>query len=92
VTVRQPRYSEDEFARRGDDIYEREVRAQVELAHKGEFVAIDIDSGDWELNADALAACDRLMERRPDSQTWLIRVGYPYVHRIGGHRQPMTLR
>ncbi|MDQ3250651.1 MAG: hypothetical protein M3Q45_15775, partial [Chloroflexota bacterium] len=55
----------------------------------GKFVAIDIETGAWELDADALAACDRLIARYPDSQTWLVRVGYPYLHRIGGPRRTL---
>ena len=83
--IRGPRYSKEEFAIRGDDIYERVVRPQVEHDHNGEFVAIDIESGEWEMSAIALNACDKLIARLPDCQTWLVRVGYPYVHRIGGH-------
>lgn len=30
MAVRQPRYSKEEFARRGDEIYETQVRPQVE--------------------------------------------------------------
>ncbi len=30
MTVRQPRYSKEEFARRGKEIYESQVRPQVE--------------------------------------------------------------
>jgi hypothetical protein len=29
MTVRQPRYSKEEFAQRGDEIYETQVRPQV---------------------------------------------------------------
>lgn len=29
MRVRQPRYSKEEFARRGDEIYETQVRSQV---------------------------------------------------------------
>jgi hypothetical protein len=29
MTVHQPRYSKEEFARRGDEIYESQVRSQV---------------------------------------------------------------
>jgi hypothetical protein len=83
MTLRHPRYSNEEFAQRGDDMYNREIRPQVESKHKGKFVAIDIETGMWELDADALTACDRLIARNPDSQTWLVRVGYPYLHRIG---------
>jgi hypothetical protein len=30
MTVRQPRYSKEEFARRGDKIYESQVRSPIE--------------------------------------------------------------
>jgi hypothetical protein len=30
MTVRQPRYSKEEFAQRGDEIYESQVRSKVE--------------------------------------------------------------
>ena len=45
MTVRQPCYSDEEFARRGTDIYERQVRAQVEEGNMGKIVAIDIETG-----------------------------------------------
>ena len=90
MTVRQPRYSKEEFTPRGNDIYNREIRATVETGqNKGKFVAIDIETGMWEMNADALTACDQLEARIPDSQTWLVRVGYAYLHRIGGPRRPL---
>jgi hypothetical protein len=86
ITQRQPRYSKEEFAQRGGQIYDLHIRPKVETMHKGKFVALDIDSGAWEMDADALTACDRLIACKPDSQTWLVHVGYPYLHRIGGHR------
>ncbi|MGV0023396.1 hypothetical protein [Phormidesmis priestleyi] len=39
MTVRQPRYSKEEFARRGDEIYETQVRPQVEEGNHGKIVA-----------------------------------------------------
>jgi hypothetical protein len=77
------RYPKKEFARRGDAIYEEKVAPALRPKDKGKLVAIDIDSGDYEIAADELKACDRLRERRPEAQIWLKRVGFPYVHRIG---------
>lgn len=45
MTVKQPRYSKEEFARRGDEIYESVVRPQVEAGNRGKIVAIDIETG-----------------------------------------------
>jgi hypothetical protein len=46
VTVRQPRYSKEEFARLGDEIYESQVRSQVEAGNYGKIVAIDLNHSD----------------------------------------------
>jgi hypothetical protein len=43
MTVRQPRYSKEEFAQRGDEIYESQIRSQVEAGNQGKIVAIDLD-------------------------------------------------
>jgi hypothetical protein len=80
------RYEKDEFARRGDAIYERDIAPHLKPADKGKFVAIDIETGEYEVAADELAACDGLRVRVPDAQAWLVRVGYPYVYRFGGRR------
>jgi hypothetical protein len=82
----RPRYSKEEFARRGDAIYERDIRPHVNAADKGKFVAIDIETGAYEIDANELAACDRLRARVPDTQIWLRRVGSPYLYRFGPRR------
>ena len=83
-----PRYSKEEFAQRGDEIYERDIRSQVEANHQGQFVAIDIETGAYEVDADELAASDRLVARLPNAQIWLHRVGSRYVRRFGPRRRP----
>ena len=77
------RYSKEEFARRGDTVYEKEVRPQLKPADEGKFAAIDIDSGMYEIDADELKAGNRLRVRIPEAQIWMVRVGHRSVHRIG---------
>ena len=84
MTVQQPRYSKEEFARRGDEIYASQVRVQVEEGNHGRIVAIDIETGDFEVDASEIAACDRLETRRPDAQIWIVRIGSNHVRRFGG--------
>jgi hypothetical protein len=79
----QPRYSKEDHARRGTQIYEQHVRSQVEAGNHGKIVAIDIDSGDFEVADEGLAAANTLRSRRPDAQIWCVRIGYPVVHRFG---------
>jgi hypothetical protein len=84
MTVRQPRYSKEEFARRGDEIYETQVRFQVEAENHGKIVAIDIETGDFEVDQSEIAACDHLEARHPDAQIWIVRIGSRHVRRFGG--------
>jgi hypothetical protein len=83
----QPRYSREEFARRGDEIYEHLDRSALEGKNEGKFVAIDIETGAYEVGADELAASDRLLARVPNAQIWLRRIGYRFAHRFGFHPQ-----
>jgi hypothetical protein len=79
----RPRYSKEEFARRGDLIYERDIRPKVEPGRNGQFVAIDIETGQYEVDADEMAASDRLLARVPDAQIWFRRVGSKFARRFG---------
>jgi hypothetical protein len=83
MTIDQLRYSREEFARRGNEIYESQVRSQVEEGNHGNIVAIDIETGAFELAKDTMTASDRLLERYPDAQIWCVRIGHKGVHRFG---------
>lgn len=86
VTMKaQPRYSKDEFARRGDEIYENALRSTLESGHEGEFIAIDIETGAYEIDRDELSASDRLAARIPNAQIWLRRIGSRYARHFGYH-------
>jgi len=81
------RYSKEEFARRGDAIYEKEIRPKLKPEDEGSFVAIDIETRAFEIDEDEMKAGDRLLARVPDAQIWMVRVGSRYVHRFGGREQ-----
>lgn len=83
MAIRQPHHSKVEFARRGTELYERQIRPQVEAGNLGKIVAIDVDSGDFEMAESALAACELLMTRLPDAQIWCVRIGHRAVYRFG---------
>ena len=40
MAVRQPRYSKEEFAQRGDELYQTQIRSQIEEGNHGKIVAI----------------------------------------------------
>lgn len=83
MTTLQPRYGKDEHARRGSARYEQQVRPQVEAGNHGKVVALDVDTGSFEVAEDTLTASQRLLARQPDAQIWCVRIGYPAVHRFG---------
>ena len=79
-----------EVASRGEAIYREKVRSQVGLVEKGTFVVIDVESGDYEIDASDATATRRLLKRRPDAVTYGVRVGYraAYSH-AGGFSMPL---
>ena len=78
----KPRYSKEEFALRGDEIYDRDIRPHVGPDDEGKFVVIDIETGAHEIDQDELVASDRLLARRLDAQMWTRQVGSRYVRRF----------
>lgn len=84
----QRRYSKEEFARRGDLIYERDIEPRLCPEDRGKYVMIDIETGDYEIGADEIETTHRLRARMPDAQIWSKRVGYRYVRHFGGRHLP----
>lgn len=90
MQVLTPRYSKEEFARRGDEIYDRDIKPHVTQEDKGKFVLIDIETGDYEMDWNELVAHDRLVLRHPDAQVWFTRVGSRYARRFGPRYRPVS--
>ena len=82
MTIRQPRFTKEEHARLGSEMYER-IRSQVEPANQGRIVAIDVETGEFEVADQTLEAANHLLARCPDAQIWFVRVGRAGVHRFG---------
>lgn len=81
---------ESELAQRGNDVFERVVRPQVNVeedAHK--YVAIDVESEDFEIDRHQSAAVGRLVDRHPEAKgrIWLRRVGSRFAYHFGGRVQ-----
>ena len=83
-TSAHPRRPTKETRSLGDEIYQRDIRAQVEGEHLGEIVAIDVNNGKWAIAETARVAAERLRERCPDANdVWLVRVGYRALRSFG---------
>jgi intein/homing endonuclease len=83
VVMRRSDHTKEEVVRLGRGIYERDIRGEVEPEHDGEFVAVDVESGVWELGDDGLSASKRVLARKPEATVCLLKVGHPTAYRIG---------
>lgn len=79
------RRPQEETARLGDEIYEREIRPHLEDTHRGEYIAIDVESGSWAIAGDTRTAAEELRAKQPEAiDIWLVRIGHRVMARIGG--------
>jgi hypothetical protein len=83
MAVRQRRYRKEELAQRGQALYESGIRQQVETGNEGKILAIDIETGEFEVDENVVPATNRLFERLPDAQPWIIRIGHRAVYHFG---------
>ena len=81
--MRRHGYTTEEVVRRGREIYENKIRAEVEPEHDGDFVAVDVESGAWEIGRDDVAVSDGVLQRNPQAVLYLLRVGRRTAYRIG---------
>lgn len=83
MAVRQRRYSKEELAQRGQELYETQVRQRVESGNVGKIAAIDVETGNYEVADNVLPATSRLFARNPEAQPWVIRIGHRAVYHFG---------
>lgn len=74
----------EEIARIGEEVYRREIRDKVMPQHKGRFLTLDIESGDFEIDDDDLTAEIQLRARRPEGVFYGRRIGYTTAYSLGG--------
>jgi hypothetical protein len=75
------RYSPAEFAEKGTQIYHH-IFSMLGVEADGKIVAIDIETGEFEIADTTLAAAAKMFERLPSAQLWFERVGAQSVHRF----------
>ena len=81
----RPSMSPEKAVRLGTEIYKRDILPKVRDDHFGEYVAIDVLTGEWEMYEDEMDAVDRLRERCPDAvDVFCKRVGYRALVSFGG--------
>ena len=76
-------YTSEIVAARGKEIYQQQIQDIVEPEHKGKFLSVDIETGDYEIGTGDLSPTMRLLDKRPDAVIYSLRIGFPAAHRIG---------
>ena len=77
--------AEDEVVQRGHTLYQQKIRAAVDKAeNKGKMLVINIETGEWEMDVDDVAAARRAKARFGGAPLFSMRIGYSAAYRIGG--------
>lgn len=84
------KFSAAEAAAIGEAIYERDIRSQVESQHQGQFLVLDIDSGEYEIAPDDLVATKRILNKHPEAVLHGLRIGSRVAYRLGGFSQAVA--
>jgi hypothetical protein len=73
-----------DIVERGTRIYDERLRHLLEPQQNGKYVVIDVETGEYELDEDHLAASDRAADKRPGAPLYATRVGSRSLGRVGG--------
>jgi hypothetical protein len=79
-----PRYSSHEIAERGRKLHDEQLCAQVTPGNVGKFLVIDIETGEYEIDAEELAALRRAKAKHPDAPLYMVRIGSRTAYQMGG--------
>ena len=70
-------------------IYDAKIRHLVEPEHHGEYLTLDVITGEYEIDHDGLAANSRMLERHSPETLVSLRIGYPAFGTFGMRARPV---
>lgn len=80
-----PKVSDGEITRRGKELYEKTIRAQVETEENiGKIIAINVETGDYVIGDDLIVTSRQLQAKQADAAIWAGRIGFNAVYAVGG--------
>lgn len=77
-TPTEPRRSPEEVAKLGQDIFDRVVKPNLKPEDDGNYVAIDLETEEYEIDVNDYEAMMRLTNRRRGAHIFIMRIGKPY--------------
>src|SRR5579871_147702 len=85
IAMPHPHYTGEEIVRRGEGRYERSIRHPVETDENiGKIVSINIETGDYAVDADPVVAGLQVQARHPEAAIYGKRIGYDAAFALGG--------
>ena len=75
----------DVLAERSKELYERKLKATLELEQQGKFVAVEPETESYFVGATGTEALLAARAALPDKLFHLMRVGFPAANTIGGY-------
>lgn len=73
-----------EIAVRARTLYNERIRDSVEALHSGEFLVLNVATGEFEVGADDAEVSARAAARFGDAPLFTFRVGHSAAYRLGG--------
>ncbi len=71
-------------------IYEAKIRHLVEPEHHGKYLALDVKTGEYEIDIDDMAANSRMLERHSPETLVMMRIGFPAFGTFGMRVRPVS--
>ncbi|MEG4576554.1 hypothetical protein QUA56_28340 [Microcoleus sp. N3A4] len=77
--------AEQLFEKRGKELYENFIRAQVETPENiGKIISINVETGEYEIGEDLVVTSSKLKVKQPNAIIWGERIGFDAVYAVGG--------
>jgi len=78
-----------EIAQKGTQIYQK-ISKQIEKAHSGDFIAIEVKSGEYFLGQTQIEAIEKAKKHFPTKIFYLMKIGFPSAVTFSGYQQPLS--
>ena len=75
------------LAEKGREFYNQNLKALLEPAENGKFVAIEPESGRYFVGKTTRETMDKAHREMPANKFYLQRIGYTFAHSFGGFRR-----
>ncbi len=78
-----------EIAQKGIQVYQK-ISKQIEKDYSGDFVAIEVESGEYFLGQTQVKAIEKAKKHFPTKIFYLMKVGFPAAVTFSGYQRPLS--